>query len=294
MSDMLIDILGVVPVQLLFAYALTKMLDIRNHVAFWALEIAVVLSISCFRSYMGAEFRLAASVPLAVIPIVLSEGGLARRILTVALAHLVLFFAELPSGVLWITLTGTPVADYDAVREHFDAFVMVHAVHYALLIPLFVMLYLLLKRFFSKDRGAVAWLPVLFTLTQLVLTNTLILLPLGYVEESLQYYAVAVLLSLGGFAADLLLLLAIARFSQKQRDDARAVMLEEQIDVYLLQYEAFVESIERTARLRHDMGNHLQVVLALSERGRFREARGHLDLVRGDLAGFEEDGKAVS
>lgn len=294
MSDMLIDILGVVPVQLLFAYALTKMLHIRNRVAFWVLEIAVVLSISCFRSYMGTEFRLAISVPLAVIPIVLSEGSLARRILTVALAHLVLFFAELPGGVLWITLTGTPVADYDAVRGHFDAFVMVHAVHYALLIPLFVMLYLLLKRFFSKDRGAVAWLPVLFTLTQLVLTNTLILLPLGYVEESLQYYAVAVFLSLGGFAADLLLLLAIARFSQKRRDDARAVMLEEQIDVYLLRYESFVESIERTARLRHDMGNHLQVVLALSERGRFREARGHLDLVRGDLAGFDEDGEAVS
>lgn len=292
MSDMLIDILGVVPVQLLFAYALTKMLDIRNHVAFWALEIAVVLSISCFRSYMGTEFRLAISVPLAVIPIVLSEGSLARRILTVALAHLVLFFAELPSGVLWIAATGTPVADYDAVRAHFDAFVMVHAVHYALLIPLFVMLYLLLKRFFSKDRGAAAWLPVLFTLAQLVLTNTLILLPLGYVEDSLQYYAIAVLLSLGGFAADLLLLVAIARFSQKRRDDARAVMLEEQIDVYLLQYEAFVESIECTARLRHDMGNQLQVVLALSERGRFREARGHLDLVRGDLAGFDAPGEA--
>ena len=31
--------------------------------------------------------------------------------------------------------------------------------------------------------------------------------------------------------------------------------------------------------LRHDVGNHVQVVLALSERGRFQDAREHLRLV---------------
>ena len=61
---------------------------------------------------MSVEFRLAASVPLALIPIFLSQGSLARRILVVTLAHLVLFFAELPGGALWMSMTGTPVAVY--------------------------------------------------------------------------------------------------------------------------------------------------------------------------------------
>ena len=115
MPDALLDIIGVVPVQLVFAYALTKMLNIRRLSLFWVLELVFVLLISSFRSSMSVEFRLAASVPLALIPIFLSQGSLARRILVVTLAHLVLFFAELPGGALWMSMTGTPVADYEAV-----------------------------------------------------------------------------------------------------------------------------------------------------------------------------------
>ena len=98
MPDALLDIIGVVPVQLVFAYALTKMLNIRRLSLFWVLELVFVLLISSFRSSMSVEFRLAASVPLALIPIFLSQGSLARRILVVTLAHLVLFFAELPNA----------------------------------------------------------------------------------------------------------------------------------------------------------------------------------------------------
>ena len=35
MPDALLDIIGVVPVQLVFAYALTKMLNIRRLSLFW-------------------------------------------------------------------------------------------------------------------------------------------------------------------------------------------------------------------------------------------------------------------
>ena len=134
MPDALLDIIGVVPVQLVFAYALTKMLNIRRLSLFWVLELVFVLLISSFRSSMSVEFRLAASVPLALIPIFLSQGSLARRILVVTLAHLVLFFAELPGGALWMSMTGTPVADYEAVRTHLGAFFLTHAAHMALLV----------------------------------------------------------------------------------------------------------------------------------------------------------------
>ena len=52
MPDALLDIIGVVPVQLVFAYALTKMLNIRRLSLFWVLELVFVLLISSFRSSM--------------------------------------------------------------------------------------------------------------------------------------------------------------------------------------------------------------------------------------------------
>ena len=39
MPDALLDIIGVVPVQLVFAYALTKMLNIRRLSLLWVLEL---------------------------------------------------------------------------------------------------------------------------------------------------------------------------------------------------------------------------------------------------------------
>ena len=286
MPDALLDIIGVVPVQLVFAYALTKMLNIRRLSLFWVLELVFVLLISSFRSSMSVEFRLAASVPpaplpiyspFALIPIFLSQGSLARRILVVTLAHLVLFFAELPGGALWMSMTGTPVADYEAVRTHLGAFFLTHAAHMALLVPLLAMLCMLLNRFGSaQERGMGEWLPVLFSLEQLVLVNVMILLPLGYIQESMTYYGASVVLALVGFAVDLLLFEAMGRFAQKRRDDVRATMLEEQLDRYLARCGEFVSDIEHTLKVRHDMGNHVQVVLALSERGNFQEAHEHL------------------
>ncbi|MFR1639439.1 MAG: hypothetical protein ACLSVD_09885 [Eggerthellaceae bacterium] len=72
-----------------------------------------------------------------------------------------------------------------------------------------------------------------FFLEQLVLVNVMILLPLGYIQESMTYYGASVVLALVGFAVDLLLFEAMGRFAQKRRDDVRATMLEEQLDRYL-------------------------------------------------------------
>lgn len=282
MSDALLDIVGVLPVQLVFAYVLAKMLDIRKPSLYWVLELTCVLILCCFRSGMGVEFRLAASVPLALIPVFLSEGSLARRVLVVTLAHLVLFFAELPGGALWISMTGKPIADYDAVRAHLPAFFVTHAAHLILLIPLLAMLCMLLNRFFDKDqqKGIADWLPVMFSGVQLVLVNIMILLPLGYVRESMRYYAASVALSILGLAVDLALIVAMNRYAQKRRDDDRAAMLEEQLDRYLTRYEGFVEHVEQTGWMRHDVGNHVQVMLALAERGKFHDARDHLVVVQ--------------
>ena len=149
----------------------------------------------------------------------------------------------------------------------------------------------LLNRFFDRNQGerGAAWLPVAFLVVQLTLVNIMILLPFVYIGKSMRYYVVSVALSLVGLAADLLLFVAMDRFIQKRNDDARAAILEEQLDRYLVRYGELVAGIERTLKMRHDAGSHAQVVLALAERGEFQEAHGHLVHLNREFASFEDE-----
>ena len=289
MPNALIDVIDIIPSQLVFAYALTRMLSVRRPLLYWALEFGTTLLLAYYRSSFGVEFRFLAAIPLMLYPVILSEGRLAQRVMAVVLAYLVLFFAELPGGALWVAMTGTPIADYGAVREHFGAFVITHAAHLVLLALLLAMLCMLFNRLNAREREKGAWLPVLFLGVQLALACLMILLSLGYAREPMRYYAITVVLSVVGFAADLLLFSSMERFAQKRNDDARALMLEKQLECYLGQYACFVRTIERTAQLRHDLGNNVQVVLALTRRGLFREAREHLGFIRGELVDPRED-----
>lgn len=73
-------------------------------------------------------------------------------------------------------------------------------------------------------------------------------------------------------AVDGLVLVAI--ISTRHADRARA--LRSQLDVYLVEYQETVEKMERTARLRHDLRNQVQIVNALAARGEFELAQHHI------------------
>lgn len=291
MPDALIDILGVVPVQMVFAYALAKMLVIRRVGLYMMLELVVVLLVCFFRPSMGIGERFAASVVLYLVPFFMSEGSVPRRLFVILLANMLLFVLEVPGGVLWTAMTGSNIGDYDAVRANLGAYAFTHVVHLAMLVPMLVALIHILRRL--EDRGGrSAWVPALFTLVQVVLVNFAIMIPLWFVKDSLEYYAIVFPLSILCLAADALLLVVMGRFSQKRYDDERAAMLEQRLSAYLAQYGSVVEDIERIAKMRHDRGNQLQVVFALLERGQLQEARRHLALMEADLVGSENGGGA--
>ena len=73
-------------------------------------------------------------------------------------------------------------------------------------------------------------------------------------------------------AVDGLVLVAI--ISARHADRARA--LRSQLDAYLAEYQETVEKMERTARLRHDLRNQVQIVNALAARGEFELAQHHI------------------
>ena len=70
------------------------------------------------------------------------------------------------------------------------------------------------------------------------------------------------------------LLVLVAIISTRHADRARA--LRSQLDAYLAEYQETVEKMERTARLRHDLRNQVQIVNALAARGEFELAQHHI------------------
>lgn len=93
------------------------------------------------------------------------------------------------------------------------------------------------------------------------------------------------LLMLLCFGVDTVLLLAVGRFRGKVRDDARAADLSGELDRYLVDYQATVDMAQRSARLRHDLRNQVQVANALAERGELELAEQHIDAMLKELDG---------
>ena len=93
------------------------------------------------------------------------------------------------------------------------------------------------------------------------------------------------LLMLLCFGVDAVLLLAVGRFRGKVRDDARAADLGGELDRYLADYQDTVDMAQRSARLRHDLRNQVQVVNALAERGELQLAEQHIDAMLKELDG---------
>ena len=77
-------------------------------------------------------------------------------------------------------------------------------------------------------------------------------------------------------AVDGLVLVAIISVRARTRHADRARALRSQLDAYLVEYQETVERMERTARLRHDLRNQVQIVNALAARGEFELAQHHI------------------
>ena len=286
MSDALIDVMGTVPTQIVFAYALSKMLDVRRLGWFWALELVLMLVSAAFRSTQGVEFRFFLGVAMAIVPIVLASGGLPWRIFVVALAHVVLFFCEFPTAVVWMGMTGQLVADYDAVRLHLGAFLLVHAFHLVLLGTLLLLMWLLVKMPSDGESRAEARLCVRFSLVQFVLAFVLSTLFANYLKESMLLFVAGGVLVLVCLLSDALLFFALDRIGRKRRSENRAALLAGELDAYLAGYDSVVREVERTAQARHDLRNQVQVALALAERGECARARRHVAALADGLAGL--------
>lgn len=129
-----------------------------------------------------------------------------------------------------------------------------------------------------RRRRAVSqyWAFGLFPLLQVVLLFLCCWVVVRYCGADWNLSWACVALAVLCLAVDGLVLVAIISVRARTRHADRARALRSQLDAYLVEYQETVERMERTARLRHDLRNQVQIVNALAARGEFELAQHHI------------------
>lgn len=284
----IVEVVGTFASDVLIAYAWTRVLHMRSNVLFWLLLLPFMAFVLSVRNEIGSDARfLFLFMSSALLPFLVSVDRPLRKLLVIALVNVSIIIAEAVSISVWYLMTGLDIVDHDAAVAHLGAFSVVHVLHVAILAVLFVALRVALDRFDREETWDVRSF-VLFPVVQAAMLAMALIMGI-YLHRSsnILYFGVAAL-SLVCLATDFALFVSMGRYARKRREDQRAALLQRQLDDYLAQCNEFVVEVGQSARLRHDARNQAQTVLALSECGRFPEAREHLDLVRREFVRFDE------
>lgn len=289
LSNFTLDLLGTLLVDIVLIYAWTKLLHMRSNRVFCVILTAYFILMLLTRNLVGPGMRVAYLLAgYVMVPFLCSDDPPARKLLVIALYNAAVMAGEALGGAVWIALTGTPVADYDAVRAHLDVFCLVHTLHIVIISALMYGIYAFLNRR-GRTMGRELRFFVGFPVTQAVLL-TIPSVIAAYLHEgsSVLYYGTCVLL-LVCLAADVLLFRSMAQLAEKRREDQRVLLLQGQLDEYLARYNHVVSEVEEAAKLRHDARNQVQTVLALADADAFDQAREHLAELRNLVESEGED-----
>lgn len=250
----------------------------------------------CVRGYLAEFADLLLGVLMAAAPLLFGRGTLARRVTLSAFGLVIVLPGDLFLDMTFDILAGATVHDYATVAANATLFACATLLEVFVEIALFWGLTALVRRFYPEE-GAGASAPssrrvsviassfALFSVVQallLALCFGLAVGPCGGDSLLLRLFGLLMLLC---FGVDAVLLLAVGRFRGKVRDDARAADLNGELDRYLADYQATVDMAQRSARLRHDLRNQVQVANALAERGELELAEQHIDAMLRELDG---------
>lgn len=296
MSDELLEVLITAPALLAAAWGYLRVMPMR----YASLFVVLYVGVTTFFDAVGERFFgpfegvVILFVVEYVVPFVLYRGTVALRALVVVVGSIFGNAAHFVSFAAWSLLMGAPVPDgvdafYDAVRAYPLPFFVSECVRIALVLMLFYMLSALVSKR-SVDAPRHLGVFALFLLAQVVLLLELLVVQ-ALSALSVDLNVGVALLLMGCLLADGILYVDMRNFEREQREAVRASLLERQLEEELAAYGAVAEEIERTARIRHDVRNHLQVVATLAESGEVERAQQQVAALRRALAEGAEGGE---
>lgn len=292
-GNLAMNLVGGLAIQLVYYYFLARVLPPRSRRAYWASAVLVAVGVLFAKPLLPPAVRMVAALAINMgFPVVMLRGSLSLRVVVSVVGCLAETVGEVAYMVLWMALTGLGKVDNVVVLEHLPAHLM------ALVFGSMGAMALVMQGVKAAvDRLGVApagdttrvarrsWVAryIWFVLAQLLLVYAVVFLGydcMGWTGSSVP--VVVVLLALCA-AADGALFVQIGRSVARERQEARARMLEQQVDAYLAGVEPLQAMLDDTARLRHDLRNHRGVVQTLCARGDHGRAQAYLEELSGRI-----------
>lgn len=286
--------LGTALVGVAVTFGFLLVLPARRPGLFVALRMLATLTIAFLRSRLPGIGALDL-ISCALLVLWLGKGPLRVRLLGLALGFMPMILGEAFGTALWIAATGMQSGTYEGAVLHPWVMLAVKIVFIAEELACAYVLGQLLRRALEGDgarRVVVRFLAL--PVVQSVLLVELLNMQL-YEQASDQLFSWGVFLSAVLFLlTDLLALRYLEAARSAVLSEARARAKERRLEEYLRRYEEVTSAMAETARLRHDVRNHLQVVSALTGRGAWEEARSYVSQCEGWLGGGPDEGEGRS
>ena len=286
----------IVPTWLVYLGFESHILHLLNRRAYWVMGISLMAFAVLVRGDLAEFAHPLLGVLMASAPLLFGRGTLARRVILSAFGLVIVLPGDLFLDMTFDILAGATIDDRATVAANATLFACATLLEVFVEITLFWGLTALVRRFYpeegtdmaapsSRRASVIASSFAVFSVVQAMLLALCFSVAVGPCDGDPALLRLFGLLMLLCFGVDTVLLLAVGRFRGKVRDDARAADLSCRLDRYLSDYEVTVDMAQRSARLRHDLRNQVQVVTTLAERGEFELAEQHIDAMLKELDG---------
>ena len=289
-ENIIVELVGAVPIQILYGYAMTRLLDIPRPALFMTAYSVFALVVDPLSSRFSMPFFAMVQILLCAAPALFARDRPLHRAIVVASSIVAAIIAYLACLLLWMLVVDDPFS-YQEKYTRLASYAVASGLHLILLDVLFVMLRRAqsqwltpeVKRYTGGGTKYFIWFP-LFQVPFLLIA----LIGIGTAAAWNTPLAVGVLL-MGVFflVSDLVLFRAIDDFVLEQFEALRIEVLERQLDEELKLFDDLSALLENSAQLRHDLRNHLQIIEMLASRGESDAAREHVRNLLGEIENMD-------
>ena len=289
-ENIVVDLVGYLPVQILYGYVMTRLLDIPRPALFVVAYSICSFLVVPFSSLLGMPLFGLMEALLCATPALLARDRALHCVIIVASSIVAVAIAYLAFLLLWMLVADDPFS-YQEKYARLAGYAVASGLHLIVLDALFVLLRRAqsrwltpeVKRYTGEGTKYFIWFPLLQV--------PFLLIALIGIETAAAWNPLLVVsvLLMGVFflVSDLVLFRAIDDFVLEQFEALRIEVLERQLDEELKLFDDLSALLENSAQLRHDLRNHLQIIEMLASRGESDAAREHVRNLLGEIENMD-------
>lgn len=266
-----------IPAELVVIIASLFLFDIRKKAAFVALTFALFVANTFAAPMMNEMFAAFLGVVILVAPqLLFSHDALSRKAFTAVVMQIAIVIAEVPPSLYWVGITDVAPTSALAMLEYGEYLLLARAIHVASL-GLLLFGESRAQQFvtgYRTDRGA-------FLFIWLLLLQYLMVALGVYTIELNQAFSKTAALGLTAIClicllADIACFVLLDYYNRRERELWRMAFLQDELDRYLKAYEKIEHEVSILASVRHDLRNHMSVIMYLVEKRDALAAASHV------------------